>query len=120
MKEETLAVIRAMQDNEATDKLVYEALAKQATPKNREILRRMADDEAAHSRVWGRYTGAEARPDTFKVWRYALLGKLFGLVFVINLLESGEDKAAGKYATLLDEVPEARGIMADETRHHDS
>ena len=119
MKEETLAVIRAMQDNEATDKLVYEALAKQATPKNREILRRMADDEAAHSRVWGRYTGAEARPDTFKVWRYALLGKLFGLVFVINLLESGEDKAAGKYATLLDEVPEARGIMADETRHEE-
>lgn len=119
MKEETLAVIRDMQNNEATDQLVYEALAKQATPKNREILKRMAADEAVHSRVWGRHTGAEARPDTFKVWRYALLGKVFGLVFVINLLESGEDKAAAKYAGLLDEVPEARGIMEDETRHEE-
>ena len=39
MKEETLAIVRRMQDNEATDQRVYAALAKQASlQKNREIL----------------------------------------------------------------------------------
>lgn len=120
MKEETLALVRAMQDNEATDERVYAALAKQAgTPKNREILEHMARDEAGHCRVWARYTGAEARPDMFRVRLYVVLGKIFGLVFVINLLESGEDLAAREYERLVADIPEAKGIMEDETRHEE-
>ena len=120
MTDETLDIIRGMQNNEATDHRIYAALAKQAgLPKNREILERMAHDEAAHCAVWGRYTKREATPDGLKVWLFVLLGKIFGLVFVINLLESGEDQAADKYARLIDEVPEARTIMEDETRHEE-
>lgn len=48
MREETLAIVRRMQDNEATDQRVYAALAKQASlQKNSEILEKMSHDESA-------------------------------------------------------------------------
>ncbi|WP_308776057.1 VIT1/CCC1 transporter family protein [uncultured Bilophila sp.] len=120
MKEETLAIVRRMQDNEATDQRVYAALAKQAgLQKNREILEKMSHDEATHCAVWERYTGVEAKADMFRVWLFVVLGKIFGLVFVINLMEGGEDDSAENYRKLIDELPEARGIMEDETRHEE-
>ena len=111
MREETLAIVRRMQDNEATDQRVYAALAKQASlQKNSEILEKMSHDE-------GRYTGIEAKADMFRVWLFVVLGKIFGLVFVINLMEGGEDDSAENYRKLMEELPEARSIMEDETRH---
>ena len=90
MREETLAIVRRMQDNEATDQRVYAALAKQASlQKNSEILEKMSHDEGLHCAVWGRYTGIEAKADMFRVWLFVVLGKIFGLVFVINLMEGG-------------------------------
>lgn len=118
MKEETLAIVRRMQDNEATDQRVYAALAKQASlQKHREILEKMSHDEGLHCAVWGRYTGIEAKADMFRVWLFVVLGKIFGLVFVINLMEGGEDDSAENYRKLMEELPEARSIMEDETRH---
>ena len=67
MREETLAIVRRMQDNEATDQRVYAALAKQASlQKNSEILEKMSHDEGLHCAVWGRYTGIEAKADMRK------------------------------------------------------
>ena len=118
MREETLAIVRRMQDNEATDQRVYAALAKQASlQKNSEILEKMSHDEGLHCAVWGRYTGIEAKVDMFRVWLFVVLGKIFGLVFVINLMEGGEDDSAENYRKLMEELPEARSIMEDETRH---
>ena len=118
MREETLAIVRRMQDNEATDQRVYAALAKQASlQKNSEILEKMSHDEGLHCAVWGRYTGIEAKADMFRVWLFVVLGKIFGLVFVINLMEGGEDDSAENYRNLMEELPEARSIMEDETRH---
>lgn len=118
MREETLAIVRRMQDNEATDQRVYAALAKQASlQKNSEILEKMSHDEGLHCAVWGRYTGIEAKADMFRVWLFVVLGKIFGLVFVINLMEGGEDDSAENYRKLMEELPEVRSIMEDETRH---
>ena len=118
MREETLAIVRRMQDNEATDQRVYAALAKQASlQKNSEILEKMSHDEGLHCAVWGRYTGIEAKAYMFRVWLFVVLGKIFGLVFVINLMEGGEDDSAENYRKLMEELPEARSIMEDETRH---
>ena len=108
MREETLAIVRRMQDNEATDQRVYAALAKQASlQKNSEILEKMSHDEGLHCAVWGRYTGIEAKADMFRVWLFVVLGKIFGLVFVINLMEGGEDDS-----------PEAHGGTARSPEHH--
>ena len=118
MREETLAIVRRMQDNEATDQRVYAALAKQASlQKNSEILEKMSHDEGLHCAVWGRYTGIEAKADMFRVWLFVAVTGIFGLVFVINLMEGGEDDSAENYRKLMEELPEARSIMEDETRH---
>ena len=118
MREETLAIVRRMQDNEATDQRVYAALAKQASlQKNSEILEKMSHEEGLHWAVGAGYTGIEAKADMFRVWLFVVLGKIFGLVFVINLMEGGEDDSAENYRKLMEELPEARSIMEDETRH---
>lgn len=117
MREETLAILRAMQSNEATDHKIYARLAARVDGPNRDVLARMAADEARHCKVWESYTGHTARPKLLKVWFYTVLGYVFGLTFVVNLLESGEDSAMERYKGLLDELPEAAGIIDDETRH---
>lgn len=117
MREETLAVLRAMQVNEATDHKIYGRLAARVDGANHDVLARMAADEARHCKVWESYTGRQARPNMLKVWFYTVLGYVFGLTFVVNLLESGEDTAMDRYKELLDELPEAAGIIDDETRH---
>ena len=58
---------------------------------------------------------AEAK--RFKVLFYCVVSWIFGLTFVINLLESGEDTAGKRYAELIEDVPEAKGIMEEEERH---
>ena len=118
MKAETLAIVQQMQNNEATDHAIYTALAKQTkSPENRKVLEKIASDEAVHASIWGRYTGSESRVNLFKVRLFVLLGKIFGLVFVINLLESGEGDASAAYTRLAGELPEARSILEDENRH---
>lgn len=118
MKAETLALLRQMQNNEATDQQVYAELSRRAqSPANRDVLSRIATDEEGHCAVWRRYTGEEAQVNRFRVRLYVALAWIFGVVFAINLLESGEDAAAETYKGLLEEVPEAKAIMEDEIRH---
>lgn len=117
MKESTLSILRAMQVNEATDCKIYRNLALRAKGANHDVLMRMSSDEAQHCKIWESYTNIPSKANALKVWFYSLLGFLFGMTFVINLLESGEDKACSSYKTLLNEVPEAAAIMDDESRH---
>lgn len=119
MKESTLRLLEAMQTNEKTDSEIYRILARRVSGENGAILRHMAEEEAAHSAVWGRYTGKNCPPNRLKVFLYSVLGWIFGLTFVINLLEFGEDKAGKRYADLIEDVPEARYIMEEERKHEE-
>ena len=120
MKESTRKLIEEMQINEKTDSEIYRILAARIGGENGRILREMASEEAAHCTVWGRYTGKACKPNTLKVYFYVVLGWIFGLTFVINLLEFGEDKAGIRYADLMDEVPEARVLMEEERKHEEA
>ena len=117
MRESTLQLLEEMQINEKTDSEIYTRLARRVGGDNGEVLRRMAADEARHCEVWSRYTGKKAEAKRLKVFFYGVLGWIFGLTFVINLLESGEDGAGKRYAGLIEDVPEARGIMEEEEIH---
>ena len=119
MKESTRRLIEEMQVNEKTDSEIYRLLAKRIGGENGDILRQMADEEAAHCAVWGRYTGKACVAKKLKVWLYVVMGWVFGLTFVINLLEFGEDKAGKRYSDLMAEVPEAKYIMEEEQRHEE-
>lgn len=117
MRESTLHLLEEMQVNEKTDSEIYTRLARRVGGENGEVLRRMAADEARHCEVWGRYTGKKAEARRVKVFFYSLMGWIFGLTFVINLLESGENGAGNRYAGLVEDVPEAKGIMEEEEVH---
>jgi len=119
MKESTRRLIEEMQVNEKTDSEIYRILARRIGGENGEALRQMADEEAAHCAVWSRYTAKSCQPIRWKVWLYVVMGWVFGLTFVINLLEFGEDKAGKRYADLMEEVPEARYIMEEEQKHEE-
>ncbi len=118
METEVLDIIHTMQRNEATDMRIYAYLAKhQKVQKNKDVLLRMAEDEARHCRVWEGYTKRPSHPYSLKVFWYCLLGAIFGLTFAVHLLEKGEDDAAITYEHILKKVPDAQQMMADERRH---
>ncbi|MBQ4616199.1 MAG: VIT1/CCC1 transporter family protein [Mailhella sp.] len=119
MRESTLRLLETMQVNEKTDSEIYRILSSRIKGENGEVLRRMAEDEAAHCAVWGRYTGKACRPNRLKVYLYVIMGWIFGLTFVINLLEFGEEKAGQRYTDLIEDVPEARYIMEEEKKHEE-
>ena len=119
MKESTRRLIEEMQVNEKTDSEIYRILARRIGGENGEALRQMADEEAAHCVVWSRYTAKSCQPIRWKVWLYVVMGWVFGLTFVINLLEFGEDKAGSRYADIMDDVPEAKYLMEEERKHEE-
>ena len=120
MKPEYLEVIRRMYNEEATDAKLYALLAKRAKSEhNRKILEAIAEDEVRHRETWGAYVGGHPRVNELKVWAFGLLAKIFGLVFVLNLMEMGEVDAKTIYRTMADDVPVAKQIAEDEERHED-
>ncbi|MEG1931757.1 MAG: VIT1/CCC1 transporter family protein [Pygmaiobacter sp.] len=115
---ESRALLAAMQQNEATECIIYTRLASCIPSKqNANVLARIGEEEGAHAAVWQQYTGIEAKPKRFRIFIYLLLAKLFGFTFAMKLMENGEEGAQGKYQTLFAEIPEAQQICADEARH---
>ena len=119
-KPEHLAVIRRMYDTEATDARLYRMLAERAASnENKLILERIAGDEEKHTAMWAQFMDGPPRVSEFKVRFFAFLAKIFGLVFVINLMESGEDDAVAVYTELGKDIPVALDILEDESRHEE-
>ncbi|CAK7073477.1 MAG: hypothetical protein DELT_02008 [Desulfovibrio sp.] len=117
---EHLVVIRRMYDTEATDARLYRILARQAaTEENRRILERIADDEEKHVRMWAQFVAGPPKVNEFKVRLFALLARVFGMVFVINLMESSEDASVAVYTELGKDVPVALEVLEDESRHEE-
>ena len=107
-----------MYDKEATDAAVYEALVRRAKPgRNLKILQEMAGDEVRHRETWAAFVDGPPKVSAFRVWLFTTLAKVFGIVFVINLMEAGEGRAVGAYRTIGKHVPVALKILEDETRH---
>lgn len=104
--------------NELTESAVYSRLAAmEKNPANREILGSISADESSHARMIAEILGREARPSAFKVFLTVLCARVFGLTFVLKLMERGEDTAGDKYRSVLKTYPELAVIVEDEDRH---
>lgn len=113
-----MKLIAAQYDKEATDECLYRALALHAKLEhNRKILEAIADDERKHKEIWGRYLSRPPKIQRFRVWFLKVLSRIFGLVFVINLMEKGEADAIRQYREMGEKIPAALEIMEDENRH---
>lgn len=120
LSKETKKLLLSYQQAEVNDHVIYSRLAeREKEPQNKEILERIAADEAKHAAVWQKYTGRELKPGRWHIFWYGLLGWLMGYTFVIRLLEKNEYTAGKKYEALLREIPEAAAIIEDEQRHEE-
>ena len=100
--------------DEALDAEVYAILAKKTKSEhNRKILEAIAHDERKHKAQWASYLDNLPKLNAVRVWFFTLLAKIFGLTFVLNLMESGEAKA------ISEQFPIARKILEDESRHEE-
>lgn len=107
-----------MQQNEIDEYHIYQKIAEVVkSEKDRDILLQIAQEEASHGKLWGKYTGLQPKPNKGKVFWYSLLAKIFGYTFALKLMENGEDKADKAYTRLIQEIPEAEKIAEDEERH---
>jgi VIT1/CCC1 family predicted Fe2+/Mn2+ transporter len=121
MKEENKnkAILLAQLRNELTESIIYSRLSElEKNEKNRKILKAISVDEAAHARVISHILGdVKGTPATFKAKWTVFLARLFGLTFVLKLMERGEDNASKTYHQILDAYPKLAKIAEDEDRH---
>ena len=114
----SLALIKKMQQNELTESVIYEKIARFAKgDENKSTLRRLAAEEAAHYNIWHKYTGIDMKPQRAKVLKYTLMARFLGFTFAVKLMERGEKGAQDKYETLAAEVPESVAIREQEEEH---
>lgn len=113
-----LKIVRKMQQNELTESVIYQKIARFAKgDENKATLQRLSQEEKAHYEIWKKYTGEELKPEGWKVFKYTLLARLFGFTFAVKLMERGEEAAQDEYAILQEEVAESAHIREQEEEH---
>lgn len=117
MKEETRKIIEKMQANEVAEHCVYGYLASRIKGPNAEILSRISKEELRHAEIWSKYTGYMPACPTYKKLICRLLAIIFGVTFVINLMEAGESKAQDIYHEIAGDASESLAIYEQEQEH---
>ena len=109
--------IQKIQKKEITEYTIYNKLAERSNETNAELLRKIANDEFEHYRFWKKYTQKDFHPKQVTAFFYLTLCKLFGLTFILKLMEGREDKAQMTYSKISGEIPEVKKIFEDENKH---
>ena len=118
LSSEARQAILKMQLNEETECIIYHKIAEGVRdPENKKILQKIGDEEKSHGLIWQGYTKEKVKVNKLKIFWYTLISKIFGYTFALKLMEKGEDMAQDSYGLLIEEVPEAAKIKADEEHH---
>lgn len=113
-----LSIIKKMQQNELTESVIYQEIAKFAKgDENKKTLLRLSSEEKAHYEIWKSYTGIEMKPQKAKVFKYKMIARLLGFTFAVKLMENGEENAQSEYELLAKEVEESVNIRQQEEEH---
>lgn len=116
--ERQAAILHSFQQGEITEYHIYtEIAAITPEPGNRDVLLRIASEELGHYQIWRRYTGQDIEPDRFRIFRYSLAARVFGMTFAIRLMEGVEKRAQSVDPSLSAVFPEIPQILADEESH---
>ena len=118
LSNKTLHILLLLQKGELTEHLMYDRLSKRVKDEhNSSVLKRIGAEELRHAKIWENITGKTVKPNKVKAWFYSFLALLLGYTFVLKKMEKGEDKATRFYASIIEEVPQAKQISEDEDRH---
>ncbi|TYB93769.1 MAG: rubrerythrin family protein [Kosmotoga sp.] len=107
----------AFQMNEITEYHIYMKLSNNLAGENRDVLRRIANDEKKHYDKWKEHSGKTVKPSKLKIFWYLLIAKIFGMTFALKALEGNEESAQEKYYSYISDLPDAEAIMEDENEH---
>jgi VIT1/CCC1 family predicted Fe2+/Mn2+ transporter len=111
-------ILETFQRIEITEHHIYKRLAKSIRkPENRLIIEQIAEDELRHSEDWKKYTERDIKPNTWEIWKYYLISRIFGFTFGIKLMERGEEKAQANYAQLKGKIPNIEKWIHEEEIH---
>ena len=118
ISQKAMAIVQKMQQNEMTESVIYEKIARFAKgEENRKTLSRLASEEKAHYEIWKKYTGQEMKPEKGKVFWYTLMARILGFTFAVKLMERGEENSQSEYELLAGEVAESVAIRRQEEEH---
>ena len=94
----SMAIIKKMQQNELTESVIYEKIAKFAKgEENKKTLLRLSSEERAHNEIWKKYTDISMKPEKLKVLKFTLIARILGFTFAVKLMENGEGNAQEEY-----------------------
>ena len=117
----SMAIIKKMQQNELTESIIYEKIAKFAKrEENKKTLLRLSSEERAHNEIWKKYTDISMKPEKLKVLKFTLIARIFGFTFAVKLMENGEGNAQEEYKQLATDVPESIHTREQEEEHEQS
>jgi VIT1/CCC1 family predicted Fe2+/Mn2+ transporter len=108
------------QRTEITEYHIYTQLADTVkSAENRQLLRKIGEDELRHYEHWREITGEEVSPNKGQIWRYYWISRILGLTFGVKLMERGEESAQENYARLQGIIPEIDTILHEEEIHEE-
>jgi VIT1/CCC1 family predicted Fe2+/Mn2+ transporter len=120
MEKETLECALHCQKMEITQHRTYQRLTQLVkTGELATTLENIAEDEQAHYGYWQQYTGREVKPDEFQILLYSIFSRIFGVSFVMKLMEKEEIREQLICANLRGEIQDIDSIIAQE-HHHES
>lgn len=115
-----LKQIKFLQQRELTDHELYLKLAKrQKDEHNREIMKRIAQDELRHYHFWKKLSGVDVKVNRRQLNFYYFLSIVFGITFAVRLMERGEHKTQEIYNELQGKVENIDKLIKDETEHEE-
>ena len=118
MQDKNLKLMLRFQRDELTASIVYAHFAKKLKDqKNRDLLERIAKDEARHAQIWQKYTNQTVRPCWIRLIWYTFLTYVLGYTFVVKVLENGEYTGVQEIKALEKDVPEVHEIIIQEKEH---
>jgi len=107
-----------IQQNEITEFYIYSKIANIVKDEpNKKILLQIANAEKAHADYWEKITGKNIKPNMFNVYFRVFLAKVFGLTFVLKLMEKREGTGSKIYENISEKYPEAKKISEEEADH---
>ena len=120
LSQNVMKIVLEFQKTEITEHVVYGKLAERSKGKNAEILKTISNDELRHYNEWKKYTQTEVNPDKVSASKYLIFSVVFRVMFVMKIMERGEEEAQEAYNQISGELPEAKELIQDETKHERS
>jgi VIT1/CCC1 family predicted Fe2+/Mn2+ transporter len=118
MTNENRKILYSQLRNELTEAEVYARLAGlEKDAGTRKILENISADKAAHAGIISEVLAENARPSGFKIAWTVGCARLFGTIFVLKLMERGENAAGKTYRLIAAECPRLASVADDEERH---